>query len=97
MSMAYISETDQKEAYQAGVHAVKWALQGMTKVMVGFVRRAGDKYAITYNPVPLEKIPSQERDLPAGFFDKKKGMITPAFVKYALPLLGKDLPHFASL
>ena len=125
MSMAYISQTDQREAYQAGVHAVKWALRGMTKVMVGFKRSSGEpdspsknskvnwtrpgylqskekrcrdeKYAIIYKPVPLEKIPSQERGLPAGFFDKKKGMITPAFVKYALPLLGRDLPHFASL
>ena len=39
---------------------------------------------------------SRERDLPAAFFDKKKGMITPAFTKYALPLLGKNLPSFAS-
>ena len=97
MSMAYISETDQKEAYQAGVHAVKWALQGMTRVMVGFKRKPEEKYALSYKPVPLEKIPNCERDLPPGFFDKKKGMITPAFVKYALPLLGKDLPEFPSL
>ena len=97
MSMAYISETDQKEAYQAGVHAVKWALLGMTQVMVGFERKPVEKYTLCYKPVPLEKIPNCERDLPAGFFDKKKGMITPAFVKYALPLLGKDLPRFASL
>lgn len=97
MSMAYISETDQKEACQAGVHAVKWALQGMTQVMVGFERGAGEKYAIRYKPVPLEKIPNRERALPAGFFDKKKGMITPAFVKYALPLLGQSPPDFPSL
>jgi ATP-dependent phosphofructokinase / diphosphate-dependent phosphofructokinase len=97
MSMAYISETDQKEAYQAGAHAVKWALRGMTKVMVGFDRKPGTKYAIGYQPVSLEKIPNRERDLPVEFFDKKKAMITPAFVKYALPLLGKDLPDFASL
>ncbi|MFA5159336.1 MAG: diphosphate--fructose-6-phosphate 1-phosphotransferase [Candidatus Omnitrophota bacterium] len=96
MSMAYISEIDQKEAYQAGVHAVKWALQGMTQVMVGFERKPEKEYAICYKPVPLEKIPNRERDLPAGFFDRKKGMITPAFVKYALPLLGKGLPDFAS-
>ncbi len=97
MSMAYISKTDQKEAYQAGAHAVKWALQGMTRVMVGLERKPGEKYAITYKPVPLEKIPNRERDLPAVFFDKKKGMITSAFAKYALPLLGKDLPQFPSL
>jgi 6-phosphofructokinase 1 len=97
MSMAYISETDQKEAYQAGVHAVKWAVQGMTRIMVGFARKPGEKYALCYRPVPLEKIPNCERDLPPGFFDKKKGMITPAFAKYALPLLGKGLPEFPSL
>lgn len=97
MSMAYISETDQKEAYQAGAHAVRWALKGMSKVMVGFKRKPGKPYAIDYAPVPLEKIPNHERYLPAEFFDRNKGMITPAFVKYALPLLGKNLPRFASL
>ncbi len=97
MSMAYISEIDQKEAYQAGAHAVKWALRGMSKVMVGFQRKPIEKYVIDYQSVNLEKIPSRERDLPARFFDKKKGMITPAFVKYALPLLGKNLPEFPAL
>ena len=125
MSMAYISETDQKEAFQAGAHAVKWALRGTTKVMVGFKRRPGvpnspsinstvnwarpgnlkskekrcqgEKYAIDYQPVALEKIPNRERDLPAGFFDREKSMVTPAFKKYALPLLGKNLPDFPSL
>ncbi len=97
MSMAYISRTDQREAYQAGVHAVKWALGGMTRVMVGFERKPKKGYAIRYKPVPLERIPNHERDLPVGFFDKKKGMITPAFVEYALPLLGKNLPTFPSL
>lgn len=96
MSMAYISKTDQKEAYQAGVQAVKWASRGISRVMVGFERKPGGKYGITYRPVPLEKIPNQERDLPEGFFDKKKGMITPAFTEYALPLLGPNLPRFAS-
>lgn len=97
MSMAYVSETDQKEAFQAGVHAVKWALQGMSGVMVGFKRKPGKKYAIEYCPVPLEKIPNRERYLPAKFFDVKKGMIKPAFKPYALPLLGKNLPKFPAL
>ena len=97
MSMAYISEVDQKEAFQAGVHAVKWALQGMSAVMVGFERKPGKKYAVGYRPVPLEKIPNNERYLPEEFFDAKKAMITPAFTQYALPLLGKNLPLFPSL
>lgn len=97
MSMAYISEVDQKEAFQAGSHAVKWALQGVSKVMVGFRRKPGKKYALEYHPVPLEKIPSRERYLPEKFFDKKKAMITSAFTKYALPLIGENLPAFPSL
>ena len=97
MSMAYISEVDQKEAFQAGVHAVKWALAGKSAIMVGFERKIREKYAVGYRPIPLEKIPNQERYLPAEFFDAKKAMITPAFEKYALPLLGKNLPNFASL
>ena len=97
MSMGYISKTDQQEAYQAGAYAVKWALEGMSRVMVGFKRKPGKKYAITYAPVPLEKIPNRERYLTEEYFDAAKTMIRPAFAEYALPLLGKNLPEFASL
>jgi len=97
MSMAYISETDQKEAYEAGIHAVKWATGGMTRIMVGFKRKRHQKYEVGYCAVPLEKIPNQERHLPADFFDRSKHMVTPAFVKYALPLIGGKVPEFASL
>ena len=97
MSMAYISKADQQEAYQAGAQAVRWALKEWSEVMVGFKRKPGKPYAIDYRPVPLEKIPSRERDMPTGFFNKQKAMITPAFKKYALPLLGKNLPEFPIL
>ncbi len=96
MSMAYISEVDQREAFQAGAHAVQWALQGKSEVMVGFQRKSGPRYAIEYRPVPLIKIPNRERYLPETFFDRKKGMVKPAFIRYALPLLGGDLPALAS-
>ena len=96
MSMAYISKVDQEEAFQAGAHAVKWALEGESEVMVGFSRKTGPKYAIGYQPVPLAKIPNNERYLPEEFFDWKKGMITPAFTDYALPLLGPGLPDLVS-
>ncbi len=95
MSIPYISPVDQQEAYQAGVHAVRWALKGVSRVMVGFARRKG-KYAIDYRPVPLEKIPARERYMPASFLTPDKTMVTPEFVRYALPLLGKGLPAFPS-
>ncbi|OQA52277.1 MAG: Pyrophosphate--fructose 6-phosphate 1-phosphotransferase [Candidatus Omnitrophica bacterium ADurb.Bin292] len=97
MSMPYISPVDQKEAYNAGARAVQWALGGMSEVMVGFFRKPGKKYALEYRPVPLAKIPNQERYLPAEFFDAKHSMIKPAFFDYALPLIGAKLPEFPVL
>ncbi|MDD5217580.1 MAG: diphosphate--fructose-6-phosphate 1-phosphotransferase [Candidatus Omnitrophica bacterium] len=97
MSMSYISKVDQEEAYQAGVHAVKWALKGISKRMVGFRRKAGKKYHIEYSPVPLEKIPHRERYFPAAFLSSDKTNVNTAFVKYAFPLVGGQLPQFPSL
>lgn len=94
MSIPYVSTSDQKEAYLAGVYAVKWALKGTSKVMVGFVRKPGKTYKIDYKPVALEKIPGRERYMPASFLNLDRTGITPAFVKYALPLLGPGLPGF---
>ena len=96
MSIPYASEVDQVEAYQAGVHAVKWAVQGKSQVMVGFSRAKGN-YKISYVPVPLEKIPGRERYIPASFFNATKTGMSAAFHRYALPLIGKKLPDFSGL
>ncbi len=96
MSIPYVSSVDQKEAFEAGRHAVRWTLRGISKVMVSFVR-SKSAYKIKYQPVPLEKIPGRERSLPASFLNHEKTMITPAFVRYALPLIGKNLPKFPSI
>jgi len=97
MSMPYISPIDQKEAFQAGKVAVSWAVKGQSQVMVSFKRHAGKKYGISYEPVPLEKIPEQERYLPESFFDSIQSEVTPNFYQYALPLLGGNLPNYPSL
>jgi len=94
MAMPYVSKVDQAEAFQAGVHAVRWAVKGTRDVMVGFRRLKQAKYKISYVPVPLEKIPDQERDLPKSFFNPTTHKITESFRKYALPLLGDKLPSF---
>jgi len=96
MSMSYISRVDQEEAYRAGAYAVRWALKGISKVMVSFVRKKG-KYRIDYRPVALEKIPGRERYLPDAFLNQDKTHTTNAFSRYALPLIGNQLPAFPSL
>jgi 6-phosphofructokinase 1 len=97
MSIPYVSDTDQREAYQAGVHAVRWALRGESRVMISFARHQGRPYRIDYRPVALEKIPNRERYLPSGFLTEDQMMVTPAFQKYALPLIGSKLPIYPSL
>lgn len=97
MSIPYVSAVDQAEAYGAGAEAVRWALKGITGVMVGLMRGPGKKYRIRFRPVSLEKIPGRERYLPAPFLNREKTGITAAFSKYALPLIGGHLPEFPSL
>ncbi len=97
MSIPYASEVDQREAFEAGRKAVQWAVRGVSKVMVGFKRAKGNHYHISYFPVPLEKIPNRERDLPPAFFDPARAMVTPSFSRYALPLIGGCLPEYAVL
>jgi 6-phosphofructokinase 1 len=97
MSMAYVSPVDQKEAYQAGMKALEWAVQGLSRVMVSFVREKGKHYKIRYEPVPLDQIPGKEKYLPAAFMNSTKDGISQEFVKYALPLVGSGLPDFADL
>jgi 6-phosphofructokinase 1 len=94
MSIPYISVTDQKEAFLAGRHAVEWAVKGISRVMVGFVRVPGKKYGIRYVPVSLERIPDRERYLPASFLNAQRNNVTPEFQRYALPLIGGKLPEF---
>lgn len=94
MSIPYVSEIDQKEAREAGRRAVRWVLQGKSEFMVAFRRLSGRTYRITYVPVPLEKIPGRERYLPKSFLSPDGGAVTPAFRRYALPLLGRSLPAF---
>jgi len=96
MSIPYISPVDQEEAYQAGLSAVKWALKGMSKVMVSLKRLSGKKYRIQYKPVALEKIPHRERYVPRSFLNSEKGSVSGEFLKYALPLIGNKLPKFPS-
>ncbi|MFZ5802178.1 MAG: diphosphate--fructose-6-phosphate 1-phosphotransferase [Candidatus Omnitrophota bacterium] len=92
MSIPYLSRTDAHEAFLAGVHAVKWAVKGMSSVMVGFKRVPGLPYRIRFVPVDLAKVPDRERKLPAHFLNRERNHISRAFCRFALPLLGKDLP-----
>ncbi|HEX2986794.1 MAG TPA: 6-phosphofructokinase [Chloroflexota bacterium] len=97
MSMALASPTDLEEAYLVGSQAVRYALQGRTDQMVILVRVPGTHYRCTTDSVPLEQIANVVKPLPPEFISPEGNFVTPAFMDYALPLIGGPLLQYARL
>lgn len=87
------SKTDSKEARAAGAAAVRAALAGKISAgTIAIVRRPGPKYAVSFEPQPVENAARVARSLPDAFIAKNGHDVTPAFLAYARPLVG-DLPE----
>ena len=95
MLTACHSETDLDEAEMAGAHAVALATAGVTGQMVTLVRDADEPYLCGVGHAPLGKVANQVRYLDPGFLEGHA--VTPAFRRYAEPLLGAPLPHYPRL
>ena len=94
---ALSSEVDAKEAYEVGKLAVKYAISGkIDSGSVSIKRKAGKKYYVYYEPVPLEKVAKNTRSMPAEFINEKGNDVTGKFIDYAEPLVGK-LPEIGVL
>lgn len=92
-----ISEVDRNEAYRVGQAGVQALLDGHSDVMVTLVREETAKYHCTTGLVGLEQVVGQKRTLPGEYRDASQTMITLAFARYALPLLGEPLPVYPRL
>ncbi len=88
-----VSETDRAEARFVGRRAVVALLDGASGQMVMLERLSDDPYACQAGLVPLDEAASGERLLFEAFYDAGRRAITPAFKKYALPLIGGPLPQ----
>jgi ATP-dependent phosphofructokinase / diphosphate-dependent phosphofructokinase len=97
MSIACRSETDAAEALAVGEEAVRLALDGGTDRMVVLRRESDHPYACTLATAPLAAIANQQRVLPADMVPAPRTGATPAFRRYAEPLLGAPLPRHARL
>lgn len=91
-----VSPVDWQEAYVAGRTAVAQAVGGARDVMVTLLRHPGSSYACTTGLAPLVEIAHAERRLPPQFLGDN-AQISDAFVTYARPLIGGDLPQYAHL
>ena len=81
------SDTDKKEAWNAGSKAVKYAVSGKTNVMVTFQRTSDDPYKLTYKAANLNKIANAVKHLPDEYINEAGNGINKEFLTYVLPLI----------
>ncbi len=97
MSIACRSETDAAEALAVGREAVRLALAGHTDLMAVLLRQSDDPYTCTLGTAPLVEVANAQRLLPPKMVPEPRTGPTPAFRRYAEPLLGSPLPAHAKL
>lgn len=84
------SSVDSQEARHVGTLAVRHATGGKSQSgSVTINRKLGKKYAPVYGLVALRKVSKETRHMPDKFINKAGNDVTPAFVTYAQPLVGK--------
>ena len=89
------SETDLKQAESVGVHAVRYAANGMNGVMPIIVRGKGKKYSWKVEPASLSKIANVEKKLPNSYISKNGMDVTSRAIEYLSPLIeGESFPNF---
>lgn len=91
------SEVDREEAYLVGQAGVQALLHGENDKMVTLVRQEDSKYHCTTGLVSLSEVANVQRVLPAEYLNASRTMVTPAFTRYALPLIGEPLPVYPRL
>jgi 6-phosphofructokinase 1 len=97
MAMHAVSEVDLAEAEACGRRAVELALAGTSGVMVAIQRVSDDPYAVSFTSAPLAAVANHERKLPDAMLGQAGDTLTPAFRRYALPLLGEPIAAYESL
>ncbi|MDQ6695236.1 MAG: diphosphate--fructose-6-phosphate 1-phosphotransferase, partial [Chloroflexota bacterium] len=97
MSQAHQSEVDLIESEECGRAAVRAALAGTTDQMVILERAEQPTYRCTIGMSDLEAIANIEKRMPSDYIVPEGNDVTGAFIDYALPLIGEQLPQFVEL
>ncbi|MFL2679540.1 MAG: diphosphate--fructose-6-phosphate 1-phosphotransferase [Alphaproteobacteria bacterium] len=87
------SEVDQKEAFEIGKYAVKFAIRNKYSFSAGISERISfnQEYKTIFVSNKLDDVAGKTKIMAKYFYDPKKNDITNKFINYALPLLGKKL------
>jgi len=95
-----VSAVDAREAREVGAVAVREAVKGaVTSGSVAIRRKAGAKYAVAYDVVPLRHVARETRHMPSNFINRAGNDVTQAFLDYARPLVGPlpKIGHFRQM
>ncbi len=94
---ACVSEADREEARQVGDRAAQVLARGERDLMVALMRHgheggsASRPYGCEVGTIALDTAAGQHRTLPREYMNEAGNMVSPAFLEYALPLIG-DVP-----
>jgi 6-phosphofructokinase len=91
-AIALASTVDLDEAYRAGQKAAELAAAGESGYMATILRIPGRIYGVTYDKAPLDKVANSERTFPKAWIAPGGRDVTDDFVRYAMPLVGEDMP-----
>jgi 6-phosphofructokinase 1 len=83
----FASLTDAREAWQAGSHAVKLAVQGVSGKMVVLKRVSNSPYRCEIGVADLAKVANGEKLFPREWITPDGFFVTKDFSTYALPLI----------
>lgn len=86
----FVSEVDRREAELCGREAVRSAaVAGESGKMVALQRHLSERYSSTTCLVSLADVAGKERKMAQHFISESGSDVTPAFLKYASPLVGE--------
>ena len=92
------SPADAKEAFAVGRTAVRHALACAAKgkpanaSSIAILRKPGKTYATEFRPIPVQQVAKNTKSMPDSFIAKNGHDVTPAFLRYAAPIVG-PLPY----
>jgi 6-phosphofructokinase len=90
---ALASEIDREESWRCGAAAVRAAVEGHTGEMVSLQRLPGSPYQSATTLVPLESVAGKERRFPLEWMAAGRNDVTPEFLEWARPLIGRVEPY----
>ena len=89
------SKADLDESVRVGKSAFRAAVSGRSGKMMCFIRKEGERYAVSCRPVDIRKIANMVKTVPDEFINAEGNHVTEACVRYLLPLIkGEVAPTY---